>query len=187
MKVLFGRFWFWTFLFPLLSPPLPPSSPSLSPFPLLSPFFPPSGGGGRCRGFERSAFAIRAIWAVLFLYISLDKCAIPIRTSIARGSLGTDPPGPHPRIRLALPLSGVDSASLRHRFDIDFLIWPHFDAKSIPEEGRIRGGPVPNRPLTKTLKTSTKSFCNTIATTIERYEKQTKYTKNILNLRESPK
>ena len=28
-------------------------------------------------------------------------------------------PGPHPRIRLALPSSGVDLASIQHRFDID--------------------------------------------------------------------
>ena len=29
------------------------------------------------------------------------------------------PPGPHPRIRLALPSSEVDLASIEHRFDID--------------------------------------------------------------------
>ena len=29
------------------------------------------------------------------------------------------PPGPHPRIRLAFPSSGIDLASIQHRFDID--------------------------------------------------------------------
>ena len=28
--------------------------------------------------------------------------------------------------------------SIWHRFDIDFLIWPYFDAKSTPEKGRAR-------------------------------------------------
>ena len=48
------------------------------------------------------------------------------------------PPGPHPRIRLALPSSGVDLASMWHRFDLDFLIRPYFDAKLTAEEGRAR-------------------------------------------------
>ena len=38
---------------------------------------------------------------------------------VVRGSLAEAPPEPHPRIRLALPSSGVDVASTQHRFDID--------------------------------------------------------------------
>ena len=54
------------------------------------------------------------------------------------GFLGAQTPGPHPWIGLAHPSSGLDLASVQHRFDIDFLIWPYFDAKSTPEEGRAR-------------------------------------------------
>ena len=68
------------------------------------------------------------------------------------------PPGPHPRIRLALP-SGVDVASIRHWFDIDFLIWPCFDAKIDPWGGEgeadLRVGSrelVPNKPLTRPVR-----------------------------------
>ena len=42
----------------------------------------------------------------------LDSLFKEVRVSrFARGLLGTDLPGPHPRIRLALPFSGVDLAS----------------------------------------------------------------------------
>ena len=63
------------------------------------------------------------------------------------------PPGPHPRIRLALPSSRVDLTSIQHRFDIEIGSNQEIDvesmsnrcqidAKSTPEEGRamrIRG------------------------------------------------
>ena len=41
-----------------------------------------------------------------------------------KGFIGHRPSRPHPRICLAFSSSRVDSASVRHRFDIDFLIWP---------------------------------------------------------------
>ena len=47
-------------------------------------------------------------------------------------------PGPQPRIHLDFPSLGVDSTSILHWFDMDFLIWPYFDAKWTPEEGRVR-------------------------------------------------
>ena len=46
----------------------------------------------------------------------LQKCPL---SRLVRGLLCTAPPGTHPRIRLALPSSGVDLASIQHRFDIE--------------------------------------------------------------------
>ena len=49
----------------------------------------------------------------------------------------TSPSNP-PRPPLLRGRFGIDSALIRHWFDIDVLIWPYFDAKSSPEEGRAR-------------------------------------------------
>ena len=54
------------------------------------------------------------------------------------GFIRHKPPGPHPRVRLALPSSGVDLASIRHRFPDLTLFRCRIDAKSTPEEGRAR-------------------------------------------------
>ena len=68
---------------------------------------------------------------------------------ICEGFVRHRPPRPHPRVRLVRGRFGIDLSSIRHWFDIDFLIWPYFDvesmsnrcwidAKSTPEEGRAR-------------------------------------------------
>ena len=88
---------------------------------------------------------------------------IPFLPSI----LGTGPPGLHPRIRLALPSSGVDLASIQHRFDIDSTSISWFDPSSMSNrcqidpwwgEGEVdsrvgSGGPVPDKPLPMLLDT----------------------------------
>ena len=67
-------------------------------------------------------------------------------------------PRPHPRIRLALPSSRVDLASIQHRFEIDSTSISWFDPISMPNWPLRRGGrggfeggvlgPVPHKPLT---------------------------------------
>ena len=61
--------------------------------------------------------------------------------SLVRGLLGTDPPGPHPRIRLTFPSSGVNLASIRHRFP-DLTLDPIF---SMPNRPLRRGGEANSR------------------------------------------
>ena len=59
-------------------------------------------------------------------------------------------PGPHPWLRLALPSSGVDSASIQHRFPDLTLFRCQIDPWEGEDEVDSRvgsGGPVPNRPL----------------------------------------
>ena len=51
--------------------------------------------------------------------------------SLVRGLLGTGPPGPHPRTRLALPSSGVDLTSILHRFDIEIGSNQEIDVESM--------------------------------------------------------
>ena len=77
---------------------------------------------------------------------------------VVRGLLGTDPPGPHPRIRLALPSQGsiwhwfnIDSTSIRHWFPDFALFWCQIDpwgGEGEVDSRVVSGGPVPNKPLT---------------------------------------
>ena len=90
--------------------------------------------------------------------LGLSSQVLLDRSGLLRGLLGTGPPAPHPSNPPRPPLLrgrfGIDSALIRHRFDVDFLILPYFDAKSTPEGGRARrirewgSGPVPCKPLT---------------------------------------
>ena len=57
------------------------------------------------------------------------------------------PPGPHPRIHLALPSSGVDLASIQHRFDINSTLIRHRFPDLTPFRCRINVKSMPNRPL----------------------------------------
>ena len=78
------------------------------------------------------------VWSRVVFAISCTSARHPNVTKVVRGLLRTDPPDPTLRIRFALPSSGVHLASIQHWLDIDFLIWPHFDAKLNPEEGRAK-------------------------------------------------
>ena len=101
--------------------------------------------------------------------MSSQKGRLPSRNHkfVVRGLLGTDlqtPPSNPPRPGLLRGRFGIDLTSIRHWFDIDFLIWPYFDVESMSSRCQIdpwgkreadsrvvSNLPVPNKPLTTLL------------------------------------
>ena len=57
--------------------------------------------------------------------------SVPLSPWCCEGFIRHRPRGPHPRIRLALPSSGVDLASIQHRFDIEIGSNQEIDVESM--------------------------------------------------------
>ena len=84
------------------------------------------------------------------MIVFVTRYSTPTNLCTCERSIRHRHPGPYPRIRLALPSSGVDLASIRHRF-------PDFDPSSMPNrplrrgrrdgfEGGVQGPCAPNKP-----------------------------------------
>ena len=121
--------------------------------PQKGPVAPHSGG---LRGVSQVNRAWAAtLWRVA-LHLDTKLSKSPGNNDLfVRGLLDTNPADPTLESGLALPFSGVDLASIQHRFDIDFLIWPYF---------RIRGwGPRDLRlinPITRLFQGITREIHN---------------------------
>ena len=70
----------------------------------------------------------------LLLCLPQKNIQILICDMIAADLLGTDLPD----LPLESALPSLPQRSIWHRFDIDFLSWPYCDAKSTPEEERVK-------------------------------------------------